>query len=194
VGKIVAAEYVSVDGVMQDPGGVGEIEAGGWTNPYWNDELAKLQTDLLFTSDALLLGRVTYEGFAATWPDMEHEQGPFADKMNTMPKYVASRTLTGMEWNATPIGGDVADEVAKLKRDSGQNLLIYGSGSLVRLLLQHGLLDRLRLMIYPVVLGAGKLLFTETGSKKELELAGVTTTSAGVLVVDYKKAPGGPRK
>jgi dihydrofolate reductase len=194
VGKIVAAEYVSVDGVMQDPGGVGEIEAGGWTNPYWNDELAKLQTDLLFTSDALLLGRVTYEGFAATWPDMEHEQGPFADKMNTMPKYVASRTLTGMEWNASPIGGDVADEVAKLKRDSGQNLLIYGSGSLVRLLLQHGLLDQLRLMIYPVVLGAGKLLFTETGSKKELELAGVTTTSAGVLVVDYKKAPGGPRK
>jgi dihydrofolate reductase len=194
VGKIVAAEYVSVDGVMQDPGGVGEIEAGGWTNPYWNDELAKLQTDLLFTSDALLLGRVTYEGFAATWPDMEHEQGPFADKMNTMPKYVASRTLTGMEWNATPLGGDVADEVAKLKRDSGQNLLIYGSGSLVRLLLQHGLLDQLRLMIYPVVLGAGKLLFTETGSKKELELAGVTTTSAGVLVVDYKKAPGGPRK
>lgn len=194
MGKIVAAEYVSVDGVMQDPGGVGEIEAGGWTNPYWNDELAKLQTDLLFTSDALLLGRVTYEGFAATWPDMEHEQGPFADKMNTMPKYVASRTLTGMEWNATPIGGDVPDEVAKLKRDSGQNLLIYGSGSLVRLLLQHGLLDQLRLMIYPVVLGAGKLLFTETGSKKELELAGVTTTSAGVLVVDYKKAPGGPRK
>jgi dihydrofolate reductase len=194
VGKIVAAEYVSVDGVMQDPGGVGEIEAGGWTNPYWNDELAKLQTDLLFTSDALLLGRVTYEGFAATWPDMEHEAGAFADKMNTMPKYVASRTVKDMEWNATPIGGDVPDEVAKLKRDSGQNLLIYGSGSLVRLLLQHGLLDQLRLMIYPVVLGAGKLLFTETGSKKELELAGVTTTSAGVLVVDYKKAPGGPRK
>jgi len=189
VGKIVAAEYVSVDGVMQDPGGVGEIEVGGWTNPYWNDELAKLQTDLLFASDALLLGRVTYEGFAAAWPDVEHEQGPFADKMNTMPKYVASRTLTGMEWNATPIRRDVADEVAKLKRDPGQNLLIYGSGSLVRLLLQHGLIDQLRLMIYPVVLGAGKLLFSDTGSKKELELAGVTTTSAGVVVVDYKKAP-----
>jgi dihydrofolate reductase len=194
VGKIVAAEYVSVDGVMQDPGGVGEIEAGGWTNPYWNDELAKLQTDLLFTSDALLLGRVTYEGFAATWPDMEHEAGAFADKMNTMPKYVASRTVKDMEWNATLIGGDVPDEVAKLKRDSGQNLLIYGSGSLVRLLLQHGLLDQLRLMIYPVVLGAGKLLFTGAGSTKELELAGVTTTSAGVLVVDYKKAPGGRQK
>jgi hypothetical protein len=105
VGQIVAAEYVSVDGVMQDPGGVGEIEAGGWTNPYWNDELAKLQADLLFASDALLLGRVTYEGFAAAWPGMEQEEGQFAVKMNTMPKYVASRTLTDMEWNATPIRG-----------------------------------------------------------------------------------------
>jgi len=152
VGKIVAAEYVSVDGVMQDPGGVGEIEAGGWTNPYWDDDLAKLQADLLFASDALLLGRVTYEGFAAAWPDMAHEEGPFADKMNTMPKYVASWTLTAMEWNAAPIGGDVAEEVAKLKRDPGQNLLIYGSGSLVRLLLRHGLIDQLRLMIHPVVL------------------------------------------
>ena len=194
MGKIVAAEYVSVDGVMQDPGGVGEIEVGGWTNPFWNDELAKLQTDLLFASDALLLGRVTYEGFAASWPDPEHEEGPFADKMNTMPKYVASRTLTDMEWNATLLGRDVPEEVAKLKRDSGQSLLIYGSGSLVRLLLQHGLIDQLRLMIYPVVLGAGKLLFTETGGKKELQLAGATTTSAGVLVVDYKKAPGGTQQ
>jgi len=194
VGKIVAAEYVSVDGVMQDPGGTEGAEVGGWTNPYWNDELAKLQTDLLFASDALLLGRVTYEGFAASWPDPEHEQGPFADKMNTMPKYVASRTLTDMEWNATPIQGDVADETARLKRDSGQNLLIYGSGSLVRLLLRHGLLDQLRLMIYPVVLGAGKPLFTQPGGKKKLQLAGVTTTSAGVLVVDYQKAPGGPQR
>jgi dihydrofolate reductase len=194
VGKIVAAEYVSVDGVMQDPGGVGEIEVGGWTNPYWDDELAKLQADLLFASDALLLGRVTYEGFAAAWPDMEHEEGPFAVKMNTMPKYVASRTLTGMEWNAALIEGDVAEEVAKLKTGPGQNLLIYGSGSLVRLLLRHGLIDQLRLMIHPVVLGAGKPLFTETGSKKELQLGGVTVTSAGVVVVDYTKAPSGTQK
>jgi dihydrofolate reductase len=188
VGKIIAAEYVSVDGIMRDPGGVGEIEVGGWANPYWNDELAKLQADLLFASDALLLGRVTYEGFAAAWPDMEHEEGPFADKMNAMPKYVASRTLTDMAWNAAPIEGDVADEAARLKRDSGQNLLIYGSGSLVRLLLQHGLIDQLRLMIYPVVLGAGKLRFTGTGGKKDLQLAGVTATSAGVVIADYTKA------
>jgi dihydrofolate reductase len=194
VGKIVAAEYVSVDGLMQDPGGVGEIEVGGWANLYWDDELAKLQADLLFASDALLLGRVTYEGFAAAWPDMEHDEGPFAVKMNTMPKYVASRTPTDMKWNVTPIRGDVADEVAKLKSDSGQNLLIYGSGSLVRLLLRHGLLDQLRLMIHPVVLGAGKPLFTETGGKKELQLAGVTTTSAGVVVVDYQKPPGRAQK
>jgi len=194
VGKIVAAEYVSVDGVMQDPGGVGEIEVGGWTNPYWDDELAKLQADLLFASDALLLGRVTYEGFAAAWPDTEHEEGPFAIKMNAMPKYVASRTLTDMEWNAALIEGDVAEEVARLKHNSGQNLLIYGSGSLVRLLLQHGLIDQLRLMIHPVLLGAGKPLFTETGGKKELQLAGVTATSAGVVVVDYEKAPDGTQK
>jgi dihydrofolate reductase len=194
VGKIVAAEYVSVDGVMQDPGGVGEIEVGGWTNPYWDDELAKLQADLLFASDALLLGRVTYEGFAAAWPDMEREEGPFAVKMNTMPKYVASRTLTGMKWNAALIEGDVAEEVAKLKTDPGHNFLIYGSGSLVRLLLQHCLIDQLRLMIHPVLLGAGKPLFTETGGKKELQLAGVTATSAGVVAVDYQKASSGTQK
>jgi len=185
MGKIVAAEYVTVDGVMQDPGGVGEIELGGWSNPYWNDELAKLQSDLLFASDALLLGRVTYEAFAAAWPDMEHEAGPFADKMNSMPKYVASRTVQNMEWNATRIEGGLAEEVAKLKRDSGRNFLIYGSGSLVRLLLQHDLIDQCRLMIHPVVLGAGEPLFRD-GDKKALRLLGTHTTSTGVAVVDYE--------
>jgi dihydrofolate reductase len=100
MGKIVAAEYVTIDGVMQQPGGVGEFEYAGWSGPYWSDELAKLQTDLLFASDALLLGRVTYQAFAAAWPNMEHE---FAHKMNTMPKFVASRTLKDMEWNAAII-------------------------------------------------------------------------------------------
>lgn len=188
VGKIVAAEYVTVDGVMQDPGGVGEIELGGWSNPYWNDELAELQTDLLLASDALLLGRVTYEGFAAAWPDMEHEEGPFADKMNSMPKYVASRTVQKMEWNATRIEGDVAEEVAKLKLDPGRNFLIYGSGSLVRLLMQHDLIDQYRLMIHPVVLGAGKPLFSDGSGRKALRLLGTHTTSTGVAVVDYGPA------
>jgi dihydrofolate reductase len=147
--RIVAAEYVTADGVMQDPGGVGEIELGGWSNPYWNDELEKFQTGLLFASDALLLGRITYEGFAAAWPDPEHEEGGFATKMNTMPKYVASRTLTDTEWNATLIKGDVPEEVTRLKQQSGQNLLLYGSGALMNTLLPHDLIDQYRLMIYP---------------------------------------------
>jgi dihydrofolate reductase len=109
MGTIVAAEYLTIDGVMQDPGGVGEIDAGGWSAPFWDEDLSNLQSELLFASDALLLGRVTYEGFASSWPDMEHEAGAFADKMNSMPKYVASRTLTEPAWNATLIEGDVVD-------------------------------------------------------------------------------------
>src|SRR5262245_53673903 len=129
MGTIAAAEYVSIDGVMQDPGGVDEIEAGGWSIAYWNDELADAQAELLFASDALMLGRVTYQGFAAAWPDMEDEAGDFAAKMNSMPKHVASRTLSNWEWNARPLAGEVLDTVTKLKSDTDQNFLIYGSGS-----------------------------------------------------------------
>jgi dihydrofolate reductase len=186
--RIVAAEYVTADGVMQDPGGVGEIELGGWSNSYWNDELAKLQTELLFASDSLLLGRITYEGFAAAWPDLEHEEGEFATRMNTMPKYVASRTLSDMKWNATLIAGEVPDEVARLKRQSDQNLLIYGSSVLLNALSQHDLIDQYRLMIYPVILGQGKRLFRETSDKKPLRLVDANTTSAGVLIADYEPA------
>src|SRR5262249_43210866 len=128
VGKVIAAEYVTLDGVMQDPGGAGEIERGGWSNPFWNDELQDLQRDLLFASDAFLLGRITYEGFAAAWPSLEHseqEEPAFARKMNTMPKYVASRNLEETEWNAILLEGDISDEVAKLKQQPNQNLLIY---------------------------------------------------------------------
>jgi dihydrofolate reductase len=187
--RIVAAEYVTADGVMQDPGGVGEIEVGGWSNPYWNDEMARFQTDLLFASDALLLGRITYQGFAAAWPDQEHEEGEFATKMNTMPKYVASRTLTDTEWNATLIKGEVAEEVARLKEQSGQNLLVYGSSALLNTLLHHDLVDQYRLMIYPVVLGQGKRLFSDVSDKRELRLVDASTTSTGVLIADYEPAP-----
>jgi dihydrofolate reductase len=185
--RIVAAEYVTADGVMQDPGGVGEIEDGGWSNPYWSDELAKFQTDLLFASDALLLGRITYEGFAASWPDLEHEAGEFATKMNTMPKYVASRTLKETEWNASLIHGEIPDEVEKLKQRSGQTLLIYGSGALVNTLLPHDLIDQYRLMIHPVVLGHGKRLF-RAGDRTLLRLVDANTTSTGVLIADYEPA------
>jgi dihydrofolate reductase len=188
MGTIVAAEYLTVDGVMQDPGGVGEITAGGWSGQFWDEDLANLQSELLFASDALLLGRVTYEGFAATWPDMEHEEGPFAKKMNSMPKYVASSTTRDLKWNATPIDGDLTEQVRELKRDSEQNLLIYGSASLVRLLLEHELIDRYRMIIHPVVLGAGKPLFGAGPAPKQLRLTGTTATSKGVVVLDYEPA------
>jgi dihydrofolate reductase len=190
--RIVAAEYVTADGVMQDPGGVGEIERGGWSNPYWNDELAKLQTELLFASDALLLGRVTYEGFAAAWPDLEHEEGEFATRMNTMPKYVASRTLKDAKWNATVLTGEVPEVVAKLKERPDQNLLLYGSSALLNTLLEYDLIDQYRLMIYPVVLGQGKLLFGEASGEKPLRLVDVSTTSKGVMIADYEPAPISP--
>jgi dihydrofolate reductase len=190
--RIVAAEYVTADGVMQDPGGVGEIERGGWSNPYWNDELAKLQTELLFASDALLLGRVTYEGFAAAWPDLEHEEGEFATRINTMPKYVASRTLKDAKWNATVLTGEVPEVVAKLKERPDQNLLLYGSSALLNTLLEYDLIDQYRLMIYPVVLGQGKLLFGEASGEKPLRLVDVSTTSKGVMIADYEPAPISP--
>src|SRR5262245_66243191 len=114
--KVVAAEYMTVDGVMTDPGGVGEIEHGGWSNPYFNDELAEYQSDQLFASDALLLGRITFEGFAAAWPSMEETEGGFAVRMNTLPKFVASRSLSEpLPWNGTLLKGELADEVARVR-------------------------------------------------------------------------------
>ena len=187
--KVVAAEYVSVNGVMQDPGGVGEIEQGGWTNPYFNDELAKYQSDQLFASDALLLGRVTYQGFAAAWPSMEETEGEFAVMMNRLPKYVASTTLTGpLEWNATLLKGDVPEEVQKLKQQPGRDILIYGSGELVNTLMRHKLIDEYRLMIFPVLPGGGKPLFRPGHDTTALRLAGTRTTSAGVVLLTYTTA------
>jgi len=128
---VIAAEYASLDGVMEDPGPTGEFEHRGWTMPYWNDELAKDQSDLLFASEALLLGRVTYDEFVASWPLRSGD--PFTDRMNSMPKFVASRSLQEpLEWNATLLKGDVAEEVQTLKQQPGGSLLIYGSGELVR--------------------------------------------------------------
>jgi dihydrofolate reductase len=169
------------------PGRVGEIDAGGWSSQFWDEDLAGLQSELLFASDALLLGRVTYEGFAAAWPDMGHEEGTFAEKMNSMPKYVASSTKKDLEWNATQVRGDLVAQVDKLKRDSELSLLIYGSASLVQLLLQHELIDRYRLMIHPVVLGTGKALFSGGRAPKQLRLIGTNTTSKGVVVLDYER-------
>jgi dihydrofolate reductase len=187
--RVVAAEYVTVDGVMQDPGGVGEIEEGGWSNAFFNDELAKHQSDQLFASDALLLGRVTYEGFAAAWPSMEETEGEFAVRMNALPKFVASRHLADpLEWNARLLEGDVVEAVRKLKQEPGQDILIYGSGELLSTLMPQNLIDEYQLMVFPVALGSGKSLFRDGNEKVSLKLAGAETTSTGVAVLTYESA------
>ena len=175
--NVVATEYITLDGVIEEP---------AWTAPYWNDEIAAFKFDELFASDALLLGRVTYEGFAKAWPSMTDEQG-FADRMNSMPKHVASTTLEAAEWNASLIKTDVAEEVSRLKQQPGQNLLIYGSGQLVQTLMQHNLIDEYRLLVYPVVLGSGKRLFKD-GIAANLKLAETKTFSSGVVALIYHLA------
>jgi dihydrofolate reductase len=188
MGQVVAAEYVSVDGRMdmEDPQGE-EEQVGGWTAPYWNDELQAMQYDLLFASSALLLGRITYQGFAASWPGMTDEEG-FGDRMNSLPKYVASRTLAEpLEWNASLLPGDAVEEVHKLKRQPGGDLLIYGSGELVRSLLPHGLIDELRLMIHPVFIGSGKRLLERT-DRSGLTLIDNRATEKGVVTLTYQLA------
>ena len=193
--RVVAVEYVTVDGVMQDPGGVGEIEHGGWSSQYFDEELGKVQSAQLFASDALLLGRVTFEGFAAAWPSMEETEGEFAVRMNALPKYVASRSLTEpLAWNGRLLKGDLVEEVATLKQQPGQDLLIYGSGQLVNALHPHGLIDEYRLMVFPVTLGAGKHLFHEGTDKTDLRLTDAKTTGAGVALLTYRTgAEGGDR-
>lgn len=176
--RVVAAEYVALDGVMEEP---------AWTGPYFNEELGQMQFDLLFASDALLLGRLTYQGFAAAWPSMTDEQG-FADRMNSLPKFVASKTLQETEWNATLIQGDVAEEVSALKQQPGGDFLIYGSADLVNTLMRHGLIDEYRLMVFPIVVGSGKRLFEDGNDATALSLVDVKTTSTGVAVLSYQPA------
>jgi len=193
MGRVVAAEYVTVDGVMTDPGGVGEIDRGGWSNPYFDDELAKDQSEQLFASDGLLLGRVTFEGFAAAWPSMEETEGEFAIRMNTLPKFVASKTLEEpLPWNGTLLRGDPAAAVAQLKEQPG-DLLIYGSGQLVGVLHAHGLIDEYRLMVFPVTLGEGRHLFGDGNDKRDLRLIGAKTTRTGVALLTYQPADEQPR-
>ena len=176
--KLKLAMYVALDGVVEGP---------AWTAPFWNEELSDLQEAYLYSSDALVLGRVTYEGFAASWPAMEESTGDFGRKMNSMPKFVASRTLTETEWNASLIEGDVGAEVARLKEQDGGDLLIYGSGTLVDELTRIGLIDEYRLIVYPVLVGSGKKLF-ETVPETTLRLVESTVTEPGVAVLTYVRA------
>ena len=188
--KIVVSEFVSLDGVMEDPGGAEHFEHGGWTRPYWDDGIGKVKFDELVASDALLLGRVTYQGFAAAWPSATDEAG-FAERMNTLPKYVVSTTLDKAEWtNSHVIRGNIVDEVSALKQQSGQDILIGGSATLVQTLMQHGLIDEYRLLVYPIVLGSGKRLFPE-GRPLPLRLTDTQTFSSGVVALTYQPAEQG---
>jgi dihydrofolate reductase len=187
VGKIVVTEFVSLDGVMEDPGGAEGYKHGGWTFEISRGEEGdKFKLDETMSSEALLLGRVTYEGFAAAWPSRE---GDFADKFNTMPKYVVSSTLESPEWsNSTVLKGDVAEEVAKLRQEVDGDVVVHGSAQLVQALVEHNLVDELRLMVFPVVLGSGKRLFGETSDKKGLRLTDSKTVGDGVAILIYQPA------
>jgi dihydrofolate reductase len=187
MGKIVVTEFVSLDGVVEDPGGSENFKYGGWTFEYdRGDEGNKFKLDETMASDALLLGRVTYEGFADAWPSRE---GEFAEKFNTMPKYVVSSTLENPEWtNSTVISDDLPAEVEKLKQQHTGDVVVHGSVRLVQSLLEQDLVDELRLMVFPVVLGTGKTLFGETSDKKPLKLADSKTVGDGVVILTYTRA------
>jgi dihydrofolate reductase len=190
VGRIVVTEFVSLDGVMEDPGGAETFRHGGWSFEInRGDEGDKFKLDETLSSRALLLGRVTYGGFAEAWPSRE---GEFADKFNTMPKYVVSSTLEEPEWNnSTVVKGDVAEEVAKLRREQDGDIVVHGSARLVQTLFEHDLVDELRLMVYPVVLGSGKRLFGETSDKKSLRLVDSKVVGDGVAILIYEPARDG---
>jgi dihydrofolate reductase len=185
VGRIVVTEFVSLDGVMEDPGGAEDFRHGGWSFEIARgDEGDKFKLDETLSSEALLLGRVTYEGFAKAWPSRE---GEFADKFNTMPKYVVSSTLEQPEWNnSTVLKGDVPEEVAKLREELDGNIVVHGSARLVQTLLEHDLVDELRLMVWPVVLGTGKRVFGESSDKKALRLVDSKVVGDGVAILVYE--------
>jgi dihydrofolate reductase len=187
-GRIVVTEFISVDGVIEDPGGAEDFEHGGWSFEYSRgDEGDKFKMDELVEAKAQLLGRTTYEGFAAAWPEREDDVG-FADHMNSMPKYVFSNTLEDPSWNNTTVlSGDFAAEVGKIKDEVDGVILVAGSAALVQGLIDNDLVDELRLMVFPVVLGSGKRLFGDSG-KKPLQLADAKTVGAGVQILTYRRA------
>lgn len=187
--QLVVSEFLTLDGVMGSPGGEFHPDGrGGWTFPYFTEEAGTFKFDELFAADGLLLGRVTYQHFAAAWPTMTDEAG-FADRMNSLPKYVVSTTLKSpLEWNATVLAGELADEVATLKSGGDGDLLVFGSRDLVHTLIAQGLIDEFRLMIFPIVLGSGLKLFREGGPQVGLRLADTTTFQSGVVVLSYVPA------
>ena len=180
---IIVTEFVSLDGVIEDPGGSENFRYGGWTFEFPGEERYGFKTEETFASDALLLGRKTYEGFAEAWPSRD---GEFADKFNTMPKVVVSTTLDAPEWQNTTVVRDL-DAVRKLKETEDGTYVVHGSAQLVHSLLDADLVDQLNLMVFPVVLGDGKRLFGPTGDKKQFQLVEARTVDDNVLILVYQR-------
>jgi len=183
--KVIVSVYTTLDGI-QNP--------LDWHFPFWDEEFGKYARDLLFASDALLMGRETYEAFAATWPavteDTPGTEG-FAEKINGLPKFVASTTLKEpLEWNATLIKGDVAEAVSRLKQQLGENILIYGAGPLAHTLIQHGLVDELRVWVHPVVWGSGNQIFNNASDIPYLKLLDTETFRSGIVILTYQPTQG----
>ena len=186
MGRIVVSEFVSLDGVMEDPGGSEDFKYGGWTFEIDRGEDGnQFKLDETAASDSLLLGRVTYDGFAAAWPERE---GDFADKFNSMPKYVVSSTLKDPSWNNTTVlSGDLREDVERIRAERDGDIVVHGSAQLVQSLLDANLIDELRLMVFPVVLGAGKRLFDATSDKKPLRLTNSKSVGDGVTILIYER-------
>jgi dihydrofolate reductase len=187
--KLVVTEFVSLDGVFEDPGGAEGTPQGGWSFRFPAEDAMQYKFDELMASDVQLLGRVTYQGFAAAWPAREESAGEFGKRMNEMPKVVVSTTLTSADWrNTTIISANVAAEVAALKERYVGDVLVAGSGTLAESLRRHGLVDEYRLMVHPVVLGAGKRLFADGAVPADLDLVDVRKVGPSVVVLAYRPA------
>ena len=178
--RLVVAEFMSLDGVIEEP---------MWTFPYWTEEIAQFKHAELFASDGLLLGRMTYEGFAQSWPGQRDEQG-YADRMNELPKYVVTTTLESGSWGTTSlIQSNVCEEITRIKQQEGGNLLVFGSGRLAQTLVQHNLVDQYNLLVYPIVLGNGQRLF-EDGTQTQLRLVDTRMFCSGVVALIYEADSG----
>ena len=190
--KLVVGSFISLDGVVQAPGAPNEdreggFEHGGWVVPYFDEQLGQVMTDWTAQADALLLGRKTYEGFAAYWP-LLGDDDPIAAVLNRIPKYVASHTLDTLTWsNSHLIEGDIAEQVSALKQQDGGDIQVHGSGELIQTLLQHDLIDEYHLLIFPVLIGSGKRLFGAGTLPRDLTLTDTVTSSNGVTVSTYKR-------
>lgn len=191
-GDLVMGAFLTLDGVMQAPGGPeedreGGFEQGGWSVNYWDEQMGQVMDDQMAEAGALLLGRKTYEIFAAHWPNVDDD--PMAAKLNSMPKYVASRTLDDVEWaNSSLLTGDVAEAVADLKQERGDTIVVQGSQNLIQTLLAHDLVDEFWLWVFPVVVGDGKRLFGEGTIPAAFELTQAETSSTGVQMLRYERA------